>query len=323
MDEPSLAEVYHARSIVTRYLAPTPLLRNRQLSERLECDLWVKYENCTPIRSFKARGGIYRAASLGADITGLVSASTGNHGQGIALGAKHFNRRAVIVVPQNANPDKVAAIRALDADIRFVDGDLAAANEAAREIAATEDLLYVEDGEDRAVMIGCATLATEIIEQLPTLDDLVLPVGGGNLIAACAFVLETVTPKVRTTGVQSDASPAVFRSWEAGKTLDLGWSQTFAGGLATSYPGSYTFEILRKRIDTIRLVGENDLVNAAMTMLRATGHLPEGAGAAALAGILADPVRYRGRQVVVLLSGSNAEATIWEALPSGISQEVG
>lgn len=322
VDEPTLTDVYEARQVVGRHLAPTPLLRNRQLSESLGCEIWIKYEDCSPIRSFKARGGIYRAATLEPGIGGLVTASTGNHGQGIALGARLFNRRAVIVVPEGANPDKIAAIRDLGADLRTVPGDLAAANEAAKQIATDEGLLYVEDGEDPAVMIGAATLALEIVEQLPHFDDLVVPVGGGNLLAACALVLAGIAPKTRLSGVQSEAAPAVYQSWQRGEPVRLGWCDTFAGGVATSYPGTYTFNIFQQRIDAISLVAEQDLISAALTMLRATGHLPEGAGAAALAGLLADPARYRGRRVVVLLSGSNAEPAIWEAVQNATALEI-
>lgn len=195
------------------HLAPTPLLRSDALSERLGCDLWVKHENCSPIRSFKARGGIYRLLTLPAEYAGVATASTGNHGQGIALGARVTNRRAVVVVPEGANPVKVAAIRKIGADLRIIGVDLAESNQAARQAAADENLLYVEDGEDPAVMTGCATLPLEIIEQAPDLDDLVLPAGGGNLLGAAGLVLAAVAPGVRLTAVQSDAAPAVQVSW--------------------------------------------------------------------------------------------------------------
>jgi threonine dehydratase len=314
MSEVTLADVYRARRVVSRHTQPTPLLRNRGLSELLGCDLWVKYENCTPIRSFKARGGIYRLSTLEADIPGITSASTGNHGQGMALGAKLAGKRAVIVVSAGANPGKVAAIRELGADLREIGKDLAESNQAAKQIARDEGLLYVEDGEDPDVMTGCATLALEIVEQLPELDDLVIPVGGGNLIGACALVLKHAAPRVRLSGVQPEAAPAVYESWKAGKAVTSDRCDTFAGGLATSYPGSYTLNYWMDRVDSMSLVSEEALVDSAIVMLRETGHLPEGAGAAALAGVRNDPERYKGRTVVILLSGGNAEQVIWDRL---------
>jgi len=311
-----MLDVYRAKRAIAPHLPPTPLLRSRVLSEQLECDLWIKHENCTPIRSFKARGGIYRLLTPPEDCAGVATASTGNHGQGIALGARVANRRAVVVVPEGANPVKVAAIRDLGADLRITGPDLASANKAAREIAEREDLLYVEDGEDAAVMTGCATLPLEIIEQAPDLDDLVLPAGGGNLLGAAGLVLGAIAPEVRLTAVQSDAAPSVQASWQARQPTWVDRCDTFAGGLSTNYPGALTFPYWNSRVDRVDLVSENDLVSAALQMVRATGHLPEGAGAAALAGILADPARYAGRKVVILLSGSNAEAAILDRLGS-------
>ncbi len=313
-DRFTLADVYRARSVVARYLPPTPLLRSRTLSEQLGCDLWVKYENCTPIRSFKGRGGIYRASTLAADVAGMATASTGNHGQGIAWGAALFGKRAVVVAPVGANPVKLAAMRALGAEVIEQGASLAESNDIAKAIAADESLLYVEDGEDPDVMLGCATLALEIVEQLPGLDDLAIQVGGGNLIGACSLVIESAAPRVRICGVQSDAAPASYTSWLKGEPVFDPYCETFAGGIATSFPGHFTFDYWKGRVDHMHLVSDDDIRAAAVRMAKETGHIPEGAGATALAGVLADPVRYRDRTVVVLLSGGNAEPIIWERI---------
>lgn len=317
MSTPTLAEVYRARQIVGRYLPPTPLLRSRALSERTGCEVYVKYENLSPIRSFKARGGVYCASRLGADEAGIVCASTGNHGQGMAFGARLFGKRAVVVVPEGANPQKMAAIRDLGADLRIHGPHLGAANEEAKRIAAAERLVFVEDGEDPDVMIGCATLGIEIVEQCPEYDDLIVPVGGGNLLAAIALVAKTLRPEARLTGVQSSAAPAVYQSWREGTPKQLDAPQTFAGGLATSVPGLYTFPFFRDRVDDFVLVEDEELQAAAVVMLKETGHLPEGAGAAALAALLADPARYARRRVVLVLSGGNFEDVIWERVREG------
>jgi threonine dehydratase len=312
MATPTLADVYRARQVVGRYLPPTPLLRARGLSERTGCEVHVKYENVSPIRSFKARGGIYCASRLGPEAAGLACASTGNHGQGMAYGARLFGKRAVVVVPEGANPQKIAAIRDLGADLRVHGPHLDAANEEAKRIAAAEHLVFAEDGEHPDVMLGCATLGLEVVEQWPDYDDLIVPVGGGNLLAAVALVTKAVRPEARLTGVQSSAAPAVFRSWQEEKPLRLDPPRTFAGGLATSVPGLYTFPFIRDGVDDIVLVEEEELQDAAIVLLQETGHLPEGAGAAALAALLADPPRYAGRRVVLILSGGNFEAAIWE-----------
>jgi threonine dehydratase len=311
---PTIGDVFRARQVVGRYLSPTPLIRSRGLSQRLVCDLYVKYENVSPIRSFKARGGVYCASRLGATDEGIVCASTGNHGQGMAFGARLFGKRAVVVVPEGANPQKVAAIRDLGADLRMHGAHLGAANEEAKRIAAAEELVFVEDGETPDVMIGCATMGLEIVEQCPDYDDLVVPVGGGNLVAALALVTKALRPEAKLIGVQSGAAPAVYQSWREGHPVELDAPGTFAGGLATSVPGLYTFPFLRDRVDEFMLVEEEALRDAAIVMVRETGHLPEGAGAAALAAVLADPARFANRRVVLVLSGGNFEADIWQRL---------
>jgi threonine dehydratase len=311
---PAISDVFLARQVVGRYLPPTPLLRSRNLSHRLGCDIYVKYENLSPIRSFKARGGIFCASRLGATDAGIACASTGNHGQGMAYGARLFGKRAVVVVPEGANPQKVAAIRDIGADLRIHGAHLAAANAEAKRIAAVERLVFVEDGETPDVMIGCATMGIEIAEQCPDYDDLIVPVGGGNLLAALALVSKTLRPQARLIAVQSNAAPAVYQSWRVGRPVELDAPRTFAGGLATNVPGLYTFPIFRDRLDDFVLVDDEALRDAAIVMLRETGHLPEGAGAAALAAILAHPEPFARRRVVLILSGGNFEADIWQRL---------
>ena len=313
----SLMDVYAARRVIQRFLAPPPLLRSMILSERYGCDLWIKYEDSSPIRSFKARGGLYRGSTLPAEYAGVVTASTGNHGQGIALGAAAFGRKAVVYVPEGGNPTKVAAIRALGAELRVAGNSILEANGVARRASVEENLLYVEDGDDPDVMIGCATIALEIVEALPRFDDLIVPAGGGNLLGACGLVLSAVAPEVRVTGVQSSAAPSVYESFREGAARLHPLCATFAGGLATNYPGAYTFTYIQAGVHDMTLVDDDDLIDAAIELAKATSHVPEGAGAAAFAALRSDPARYAGRTVVLILSGANAEPVIWERLTGG------
>jgi threonine dehydratase len=315
---PSLpGSVYAARRVVHRFLPPTPLFHAPALSLRLGCEVYVKCENLSPIRSFKARGAIFCLSRLDASVAGVACASTGNHGQGMAYAARLFGRRAVVIVPETTTEQKIAAMRYFGADLRVAGHDLAEAGELARRVAAEEDLVYVEDGEDQDVLIGCATLGLEVLEQLPDLDCLFVPVGGGNLIAACALVLKALRPDATLVGVQSTAAPAVYESWRAGHALQLDRCDTFAGGVATSYPCTLAFGLIQSSVDQMILVSDDDLIDAAITMLAETGQLPEGAGAAGLAALLADPERWRGRKVVVVLSGGNFEPAIWGRLRGG------
>ncbi len=315
--EANLGEVYAARRVVSRYLPPTPLFHSPSLSRRLGCEVHVKCENLSPIRSFKARGAVYCLSRLGPEVGGVICASTGNHGQGMAYAAGLFNKRAVVYVPETATAQKMAAIRHFGAELRVAGRNLSEANEEARRVAEAEHLLYVEDGEDRDVFIGCATLGLEIIEQLPDLDTVFVPVGGGNLIAACALALKGLLPDSTVVGVQSEAAPAVFESWRADRLLTLERCETFAGGLATKYPGPLTFPYILSLVDEIALVSEKAILEAAVTMLAEIGQLPEGAGAAALAGLLADPERRQNRTVVLIMSGGNFEPVIWDRVRGG------
>jgi threonine dehydratase len=312
----TIADVFAARQVVGRFLSPTPLLRSRGLSERVGADVYVKYEDMSPIRSFKARGGIYCASQLGPEVAGLSCASTGNHGQGIAYGARLFNKKAVVVVPVGGNEQKMAAVRALGADLRVEGENLAESNEIAKRIADDEGLRYIEDGEDPDVMLGAATLGLEIVEQLPRFDALFAPVGGGNLIAACGLATKGLRSDSRLIGVQPEGAPAVYESWKAGKPLHSDQCDTFAGGLATSYPGTFTFTYLMQTVNDMTLVSDAAIADAAVVMLAETGHLPEGAGAAGLAGLLANAGSCAGQTVVVLLTGNNFEQRIWQQVRS-------
>lgn len=315
--QPAAGSVYAARRVVRRYLPATPLFHAPGLSHRLGCEVHVKCENLSPIRSFKARGAIYCLSRLGADKAGVACASTGNHGQGMAYAARLFGRRAVVIVPESTTEQKMAAIRHFGADLRIGGRNLAEASALAQWVAAEEDLVYVEDGEDPDVLIGCATLGLEVLEQLPDLDYLFVPVGGGNLIAACALIVKALRPDATLVGVQSAAAPAVYESWRARREVRLERCETFAGGVATSYPCSVAFQFIQAGVDDMALVSDEDLIEAALTMLAETGQLPEGAGAAGLAALLADPDRCRGHKAVVVLSGGNFEPAIWNRLRGG------
>lgn len=315
--EATLGGVYAARRIVRRYLPPTPLFGSPGLGRRLGCAVYVKCENLSPIRSFKARGAIYCLSQLGPEVDGVICASTGNHGQGMAYAARLFGRRAVVYVPETATAQKMAAIEHFGAELRVAGRNLSEANEEARRMAGPERLRYVEDGEDREVLIGCATLGLEIVEQLSEFDALYVPVGGGNLIAGCVLGVKGIRPDAAVVGVQAAGAPAVYESWRAGRALTVEQCDTFAGGLATKYPGPFTFPYIQQGVESITLVSEEAILEAALIMLAETGQLPEGAGAAALAGLLAEPDRWRGRTVVVILSGGNFEPQIWECFVGG------
>ncbi|MXZ62026.1 MAG: pyridoxal-phosphate dependent enzyme [Chloroflexi bacterium] len=288
---------------------PTPLVYSPALSERLEAHVSLKLEFANPIGAFKLRGGVTLAAELAASgaAAGLVTASTGNHGQSIAYGAALHGIEAVIFVPEGANPDKIASIRRLGAEVREEGARFDDANEAAAEFAAERGMRYVEvDGP--TLIAGVATGALEVLDphggQQPDTDVVIVPLGGGS--GACGWVLtrDGVGASCEVWAVQSAQARAGHDSWREGRVVER-TNTTMAEGLATATGFEYTQAILRGRLDDFLLVDDADIGAAVVDLLEHAHLLVETAGAAALAGAVAARDRIRDRRVVLVLTGAN------------------
>jgi threonine dehydratase len=303
---PDLGDVLAARSRIAPYLPRTPLYRYPVLDGLTGARLWVKHENHQPVGAFKVRGGVNLVAQLpeAARAAGLTAASTGNHGQSIAYAAALFGVTASIYVPQRANPVKVDAMRALGAEVIFAGADFDAAREECERQAATSGRRYVHSGDEPDLIAGVATYALEILEQQPGIEVLVVPVGGGSGAAGACIVAKAVRPAIQVVGVQSEASPAAYRSWREGK-LVTDQNATFAEGLATGTAFELPQQILRELLDDFLLVSDEQLKAATRLMIEKTRNLVEPAGAATLAAVLAGPARFRDREVAIVCSGGN------------------
>jgi threonine dehydratase len=303
---PTPAQLLEARAVVARHHPRTPLHRSARLSQESGCSVHVKHENHGPIRSFKARGALYRVSLLSPDerAAGVVTASTGNHGQGIAYASAREGVASTVVAPEGAPSIKLDAMLLLGATVRVDGADLAESTRIAAELAAAEGMTYVEDGDDGGLMAGAGTIAWEILEDLPRADVLVVPVGGGNLIAGVALVAKRLRPDLRIVGVQSSAAQSVYLSFREGRVVEAA-CETFAGGLATSYPGRLAFSVVRDLVDEIRLVEEDELRRGIARVLATTGQVAEGAGAAAFAALDRYGSEWRGANVVLILTGGN------------------
>ena len=257
---PSPRELMAARHYVASVHPRTPLRPSPQLSQLTGCDLHIKCEDESPIRSFKGRGAAWCVARLSPAErqAGVITASTGNHGQGIAYAAARAGVRSIVVVPHGTSSIKEERIRSLGAELRIEGADLSEAALIAQAVARSEGMCYVEDGEDPALMAGAATVAWEILEDLPGTDLIVVPVGGGNLIAGIALVAKRLNPAIEIVGVQSEAAPSVARSFELGRMTEEPCN-TMAGGLATRLPGRLAFEVISELVDSVLLVSEDDL----------------------------------------------------------------
>lgn len=281
---------------------PTPLVRSEQLSSRHGRAVYLKLESLSPIRSFKHRGATVAVGRVAAGGAPIVTASTGNHGQGVAHAARRSGLHATVVVPQDASPGKVAAIEGLGARIVHHGAGLAESQRHASQLAAEIGGVYIEDGEDPALMAGAATIVREIMMQLPEVDGLVVPVGGGNL-AAGSLLGAPPALRARIIGVQSNAAPAVARSWLAGELVERPCA-TFAGGLATERPGQLAFAVLSTALDWMGLVNEDDLLDAIAAALVEAGVVVEGAAAAPFALLEHHGADLPGDPLVLVVSGS-------------------
>ncbi len=302
---PTLHDIMAARANVYRYLKPTPLYHYSGLSELLGTDVWVKHENHHPVGAFKVRGGLNLAANLTPEArkAGLFTASTGNHGQSIAFGAKVNGIKATIAVPEGANPAKVAAMRGLGAEVIFHGQDFDTAREWITGEAEAQHGRFVGPTEE-VLICGVGTYGLEIMEDLPDVDTIIVPVGAGSGSCGTSIATKSINPKVEVIGVQSAQAPAMQLSWKSGELVTAEMN-TFAEGIATRVPFANTQRIMRKYLDAFVLVKDEDIKKAIALYLEHTRNLAEGAGAAPLAAAMQMKERLAGKKVVLILSGGN------------------
>ncbi|MCH8193353.1 MAG: threonine/serine dehydratase [Planctomycetes bacterium] len=303
--EPTLQDIFAARAHVYRYLTPTPLYRYAGLCDLVGTDIWVKHENHQPGGAFKVRGGLnYVAGLTGRERSvGLFTASTGNHGQSIAYAARAFDTKATIAVPEGSNPGKVAAMRGLGAEVVFHGQDFDTAREWISAEAQRAGGNYVEP-TDASLICGVGTYALEILESLPQVETIVVPVGAGSGASGVSIVAKTINPKIEVIAAQSAQAPTMQMSWAAGKAVTASMT-TFAEGIATRVPFENTQRIMRRYLDDFVLVDDRDIRAAVRLLLEHTHNLAEGAGAVSLAAALKLRARLAGRKTVIVLSGGN------------------
>ncbi|MBI1295404.1 pyridoxal-phosphate dependent enzyme [bacterium] len=303
---PTIADVYEARRVIGAYLPRTPLHHYPMLDQLLGAQVYVKHENYQPIGAFKIRGGINFMAHLPEDQRrrGVATASTGNHGQSVAYAAQLFGAQAVIVVPENANPVKVDAMRSLGADVRLLGDDFEAAKRHGARVAEAEGLRWVSSGDEPHLISGVATHTLEILEDLPDVDVILVPVGGGSGAAGAALVAKSLNPAIRVIGVQAAASPAAFLTWQARAHREAE-NRTFAEGLATGAPFMMPQRVLWQHLDDFILVDDDGLRQAVRFYLEKAKTLSEPAGAAPLAAAFQIKEQLAGKKIALILSGGN------------------
>ncbi|HXG39007.1 MAG TPA: threonine/serine dehydratase [Bacteroidota bacterium] len=308
---PTFDDIVDARRVIGQHLTRTPLYRYAGLSELLGCNAFVKHENHQPICVFKIRGGINLVSRLNDDERrrGVVTASTGNHGQSIAYASKMFGVTATIVVPEKSNPDKVSAIERMGATIVFHGKDFDEAREQAEQLAVSHGYRYIHSANEPLLIAGVGTIGAEIVEDCPEVDVIVVPVGGGSGASGTSIAVKAMKPTAEVIGVQSELAPAAYFSWKEGKPVSSDLMKTFAEGLATRVGFSMTVEIMKRNLSDFVLVSDDDIRRAMKLILEHTHNLVEGSGAAPLAGALKIKDRLKGKNVVMVLSGANVTIT--------------
>jgi threonine dehydratase len=307
-----VAQVEAARERLRGAIYETPCAYSQTLSELTGTQCFVKLENLQMTGSFKERGAANLLLQLGARERGrgVVSASAGNHGLAVAFHAARLGIPAVIVMPESAPLIKVTSARHYGAEVIQAGANYDEAYARARELEGERGLLFVHPFDDPRVIAGQGTLGLELLDQQPELDAVLMPIGGGGLAAGVGLAIKARRPTVRVIGVQSEALPAMRRSLEAGERLTLVSAPTIADGIAVRHVGEQTFELVRKHVDDVVTVSEEELANAILLLLEIEKTVVEGAGAAPLAALVNRPLGLDGARVVVVLSGGNIDVTM-------------
>lgn len=305
----SLDEVCAARERIAPHLNRTPIIRHPVLCEETGLDLYIKHENHLPTGAFKIRGGLNLMAQLPDSdrARGVITATRGNHGQSIAMAASMHSVRAVVVVPIGNNPEKNAAMRAYGAELVEHGRDFDEAREYAEQRTREEGFRYIDSGNEPDLINGVGTYALEILEDLPEVDTIIVPVGGGSAVSGVLTVVRALRPEVEVIAVQAENAPSVYRSWKSDQTETTETANTIADGLATRMPFALPLSIMRDHLDDFVLVSEDEIRAAIRLLLRTTHNIAEGAGAASLAACVQLRNRLEGKRVACVLSGGNLD----------------
>ena len=313
---PTFQDIVAAREFISQYLPKTPLVRVEKLSEELGCDYYAKLENLQPTGAFKVRGGVNLVGNevsttrISGWVAGkhatLITASTGNHGQSIAYGGRLFGTRVIIYAPtENVNESKMQAMRNLGAEVRLYGRDFDEARLECERVAREEGFRYVHSANEPKLIAGVGTIGLEIFEDLPDVDVIIAPAGGGSCASGNCLVANKINPRVRVIAAQSEAAPAMWHAWR-NRTLDpYPTMETEHEGLATRVPFELTNKILWELLDDFILVTDEEINEAIRLLARHAKQVAEGAGAASLAAALKLRDGLRGKKVVGILTGGN------------------
>lgn len=306
----TLDKIYHAAYVLKSVARKTDLIQAPVLSRGFQ--MYLKTENLQLTGSFKLRGAYYKISQLSEEQrkAGVIACSAGNHAQGVALAATRMGIKSIVCMPDGAPISKVEATKALGAEVRLVKGAYDDAAAYAAKLQEETGMTLVHPFNDDEVIAGQGTIGLEILDQLPDVDAVVCPVGGGGLLSGVAFAIKQLNPKVKVYGVQAENAAGMARSLEQGEAITLDTAMTFADGIAVKHPGDITFAMAQKYVDGVVTVSEDEIAAAILALLEKQKVIAEGAGAVSVAAAMFGKLPIEGKKVVCLISGGNIDVNI-------------
>ncbi len=306
----TIDNVYSANNVLKDVVRRTDVIYAPKLCPGV--DLYLKTENLQVTGSFKVRGAYYKMTRLSEEekARGVVACSAGNHAQGVALAGQKNGIKTVICLPDGAPISKVEATKSYGAEVCLVEGVYDDAYQKALQLRDEKGYTFIHPFDDEDVIAGQGTIALELIEQLPKIDAVIVPVGGGGLISGMAYTLKTINPRIKVYGVQAAGAPSMQKALAHGKIEELSAVSTIADGIAVKKPGEHTYELCQKYVDEIVTVSDDEISAAILALMEQHKLVTEGAGAVAVAAAMFHKVDLKGKKTVCLLSGGNIDVTI-------------
>lgn len=305
----SIDKIFDAQSVLKPVVRKTNVVRANGITDN--CDLFLKPENLQHTGSFKLRGSGYMISQLTDKQreNGVIACSAGNHAQGVALAATKYGIKSLICLPGNAPISKVEATKKYGAEVELVGSCYDDAYARAIELAEEKKMTFVHPFDNEDVIIGQGTIALEVLSEMDDVDAIIAPIGGGGLISGIAFAVKNIRPSVKVYGVQMEGAPSMYNSIKSGKIETLETATTIADGIAVKEPGKNTFEIVKKYVDDIALVSDDDVASAILSLIERQKMIAEGAGAAGVAAVMANKFNLKNKRVVAIVSGGNIDVT--------------
>ncbi len=305
-----LNNFYKARFVLSKILRKTELVHALKINP--ECDVYLKPECLQKTGSFKVRGAYYKISQLSEEekSKGVIACSAGNHAQGVALGATSMGIKSLICLPEGAPISKVEATKRLGAEVCLTPGVYDDAYQKALQLREELGYTFIHPFDDENVIAGQGTIGLEILDQLPDVEVVIVPVGGGGLISGIAFAVKSLNPKIKVYGVQAAGAASMVQSLHDHKQEKLPSVSTIADGIAVKEPGTITFETCSKYVDDIVTVSEDEICAAILRLIESEKMIAEGAGAASVAAVMYNKVPVKGKKIICVVSGGNIDVTI-------------